>query len=185
VTSDADGVAGNDQITLQFQVNPAFDVAVTLPRFVSAHPNESIEVPVTLESSVHPLDSATLDVTISDSNIVVDAATTENGTCSTSGTLITCTIDAMPASSVATVGLTLHGASPGNYYVYAEVRTTPADIDVTNSHAQTVLTIEAAPAPPPPSSGGGGGGGGRLDLAMLLAFGLLTAIGQRRRGRWR
>jgi hypothetical protein len=181
VTSDADGDAGNDQMTLQFQIDPAFDVALTLPTSVSAHANESIEVPVTLETSLHPIDSATVDIQISDSSIVVDSATTENGTCSISGTFITCAIDAMPASSTVTVALTVHGASLGTYYVYAEARTTPADIDPSNSYGQTSFSITATPSPPNTDSSGGGGGGGRLDLALLLALGVLTFSTQKRR----
>ncbi len=42
-------------------------------------------------------------------------------------------------------------------------------------------TFSLIPPPPPPTNGGGGGGGGRLDLAVLVALGLMLAGTRRRR----
>jgi hypothetical protein len=95
-------------------------------------------------------------------------AVASSGTCSITGTALTCEIGVMRANTQTTVTVGYTPTATGSWSATV-ASYEPEETDADNSREISVNS----PAPSPPAggsggSGGGGGGGGRLDYLLLL-----------------
>jgi uncharacterized repeat protein (TIGR01451 family) len=120
--------------------------------------------------------------------LVVATAAPSRGSCTSSGTLVTCLIGDLAGNSGATITITTAAASSGTFQATAIVAGSGFDPASTNNAAQVSTTANAlATGGGGPSGsaggnvagGGGGGGGGGATTWPLLAL-LLSGAGWRR-----
>jgi hypothetical protein len=165
-------------------IESSADVAVTLRGPSTATANETFTV--AFEVANVAADSAgTVTVQIDvPAGATIGSASLANGSCTTGGTQIECTLTPL-APGIAASGSVSLMAEPGSAALHAAVSGDYFDSNTANDTADLVVAIGsgAAPATAEPASSSGGGGGS-LDLLLLLALAPL----QRARGRafqWR
>jgi hypothetical protein len=97
--------------------------------------------------------------------------TTTRGTCTTTGSGVSCALGALASGATATMTLPTSVAGAGTNTLRATVAGGGSDRVAANNTAEQATVINAAPAPRP--GGGKGGGGGSLDSLWLIALAAL------------
>lgn len=111
------------------------------------------------------------------------SASAAGGSCSSSGSSVTCTLASLPPQGLWQPSLTVSAITAGSLVNSASVDSSQADPDTANNTASVTTAVTAAiPPPSPPSStGGGSGGGGAVSLTGLLLLGVAAVLESRRR----
>jgi Metallo-peptidase family M12/Domain of unknown function DUF11 len=133
---------------------------------------------------------AQLAVTVP-AGLTLSAVTADGIGCAQSGPAVSCSPSPLLINAIATVRLTLRGATAGAAMLGAAVSSSVTDSVSSNNQSQLSITVSSSPAPEPSSSGGSssGGGGGVTGLELLAALLLLAQRRWARPGfsptRWR
>jgi uncharacterized repeat protein (TIGR01451 family) len=117
--------------------------------------------------------------------LTVTSTSASQGTCTSSGGLVTCAVGTLAGGSSATITITTAAVSRGTYLATATVTAAAFDPASANNEAQVSVTANAPPAAGGASSAsggaggaGGGGGGGSTSWPLLALLGF--AAGWRR-----
>lgn len=149
--------------------------------------------------SVTPGQQATLELTVTNTDSLVTASNvtvTDNlptglgfvsanaggGSCSVTGSTITCTLASLRPASRWQPGITVSTSSNGTYNDNVSVSSSEPDPNLANNQASATVIVQSSTPPPPPGGGGapgGGSGGGALNDFDLAVLGLLFVLGVR------
>lgn len=185
VSADTDADPGNNQATVQVNVDAAVDLVanVTLAQQVSV--NDSITVVSTLENEASVAATGVAVSVTLDAGIRADMATWDAGTCTVSAQQVDCSATSLPANAQSTLSISVTGVTAGSRGYTITMTANEADTSPANNSASGSVTVSSNT-----SSGGGAGGGsddddGGAGTAGVLLVSLLGLAAVRRRSRRR
>jgi hypothetical protein len=167
VTADVDDDPGNNQGSMQIDVNPAVDLVANVPSALTLTVGESGTVSVRLENA-SAIDATGVDLAVSlGAGVRIDTANWPTGTCNITGQQVDCQANSFPARSSATLLLGLTAVAAGRQDYSLTMTALEADRDPSNNNINGAVTVRADT--PPSGSGGGGAAGLFLFFTLLWA----------------
>lgn len=162
-----DSDPSNNSVTTTQTAAPVADLSVTAAGPDSAHVGDQLTYTVTVQNT-GPSTATAAQLTYQlASGLAVGAVTSSSGTCSTSASLITCSLGDLAVSKSVTVTVGASASQAGTQVSTATVTTTAYDRTPANeSGSNTTVVSSVSPA---------GGGGGALSPEWLLALVALLA----------
>jgi MprA protease rhombosortase-interaction domain-containing protein len=163
-----DPVALNNATTTALNVGAVADLSVTVTGTASAQAGGSVSYTLAVKNDgPNAAPAATVTFQFA-AGLTPGAVTSTNGTCTTAGSLATCTLSDLAPAGGATIIVGGNAALVGQQASTATIASDTSDPASANNSA--TVTTSVSPQPSPPSQGGGGGGAMSMWEALLLAF---------------
>ena len=181
VDADIDSNAGNDQASVQVNVDAAVDLVANVGSVTQVAVNGSANVVATLENeSPVPATNVTVSVAL-DTGISASAASWTAGNCTVAAQQVDCVAATLSAQSMSTLTIAVDGVSTGTRGYTITMGANETESVPANNTASGSVNVTAA------GGGGSGGGGSGSDdddgggAAGWWTLSLLAALVARRR----
>ena len=170
VTSDFDERAGNNQDSVQLNVDPAVDLLINSPSSATINLNQSTTINALLEN-LSVLDATNVNLSITLNNgLRADSASWTIGTCTVTDQQVDCQAGSFAGQSSSTLNVGVTGLSTGVRGYIVSLSSSEVDADNANNDFNGRITVVD-----PEDEGGGAVG---VPILLLLS---LTIIMARRR----
>jgi uncharacterized repeat protein (TIGR01451 family) len=188
---EPDTQPSNNSVQATVQVAEVADLSVSVSAPATVTEGNSIAYSVVVTNSGPNVATAVTASVQLAAGLSVATATSSRGSCTPSGSLVTCVVGDLAADSNATIAITTTAASPGTFQATANVAASGFDPASTNNAALVRTTANTLGAGGTPggsggvgnAAGGGGGGGGGSTSWPLLVLLISAAVWRRLRDR--
>ena len=168
VNAGDDGFAGNNQQSVQLDIEPAVELALAGPASSQVTVDRTVSINVSLNNQ-STLDANNVSIDLSlDAGLRADSASWSAGDCNVSATTVDCQAATFAAQSASTLELRLTGTAVGEQGFTLSASATQTDRDPSNNTLNATVTVNSASN----SDDGGGGPFGFWTLSLLGLIGL-------------
>lgn len=175
VNASDDSNAGNNQQSVQLDIEPAVELALAGPASAEVTLDRSVSINVSLDNqSILDASNVLIDLSL-DAGLRADSASWSVGDCNVSATTIDCQAATLAAQSSSTLEFRLTGTAEGEQELTLSASATQADRDPSNNTLNATVNVNSASNTADEDSGGGAIG--------FWTLGLLSLVGLARRRR--
>ena len=175
VNASDDSNAGNNQQSVQLDIEPAVELALAGPASAEVTLDRAVSINVSLDNQ-SILDASNVSIELSlDAGLRADSASWSAGDCNVSTTTVDCQAATLAAQSSSTLEFRLTGTAEGEQDFTLSTSAAQTDRDPSNNTLNATITVNAANNTTDEDSGGGAFG--------LWTLGLLGLVGLARRRR--
>lgn len=165
VTSDFDERAGNNQVSMQLNVDPAVDLVVNSPTASNINLDQSTTINAVLEN-LSILDATSVTLSIAFNNgLRADSASWSIGSCTVSVQQVDCQAANFAGQSSSTLSVGVTGLAAGTRGYIVTMSSSEADADTANNSVSATISVND-----PNDEGGGAVGLPVLWLLVLATF---------------